>query len=244
MKTNNNLSTIDLREKKKFERYYNEWWDLTGPFNPLHAFNEIRINFIKKTVCSLENSQSYHPFKGLSILDIGCGGGILCEPLKRLGAKVSGIDTSTNAIEIAKKHAKKSKLQIKYFNCELENFNNIEKFDLILCMEVLEHINNIDIFINDIKKRLKPSGYLIGSTISKTLNSYINAIILAEKFLNLIPKGTHQWNKFITPNNLKKILLKKKFKNIDFFGSKYNPVLKQWNYCDSLKVNYFFHART
>ncbi len=238
---NNKFSTVNLKEKEKFKDFYNEWWDLEGPFEPLHNFNEIRINFIKKTL-NLEN-KNFYVLKNINALDVGCGGGILCEPLRRLGADITGIDINEKAIRIAKKHAEKEGLIIKYFNSDISNFQKTKKFDIIICMETIEHINNINFFIKNCKRLLKKNGFIIGSTINKTLNSYLQAIVLAENILKIIPKDTHNWNKFVDHNVLQKILILNNFSKIRFQGSFYNPVTKNWRFKKSLDVNYFFSAR-
>lgn len=237
----NKLSTIDLKENKKFENFYNQWWDLKGPFEPLHNFNKIRIKYIKDNLD--KKLDHFKPFKNLKILDIGCGGGILCEPLSRLGGNVTGIDISKKAIEIAKKHSQEEKLKINYFNEEVTSFKKTNNFDLITCMEVIEHIDNIDFFIKNAKRLLKKDGMLIGSTINKTVRSYFLAIILAENVLKLLPKNTHSWKKLIPTNFLKKKLIENKFSDISFQGSSYNPISKNWRFIDSLNVNYFFSAK-
>ena len=241
MMKSNKLSTIDLKENKKFENFYNQWWDLKGPFEPLHNFNKIRIKYIKDNLD--KKLDHFKPFKNLKILDIGCGGGILCEPLSRLGGNVTGIDISKKAIEIAKKHSQEEKLKINYFNEEVTSFKKTNNFDLITCMEVIEHIDNIDFFIKNAKRLLKKDGMLIGSTINKTVRSYFLAIILAENVLKLLPKNTHSWKKLIPTNFLKKKLIENKFSDISFQGSSYNPISKNWRFIDSLNVNYFFSAK-
>tara|TARA_S200000501_G_C20777220_1_gene723271 strand:- start:421 stop:1131 length:711 start_codon:yes stop_codon:yes gene_type:complete len=229
------ISTIDENEGKKFSEFYNEWWDLDGPFKPLHKFNKIRLDFII-------NQISEKPLKDMRILDIGCGGGILCEPLARMGGNVFGIDTSKKAISIAKRHAKSKKLKINYFQSEIVNFKPELKFDIITCMEVLEHVNNTNSFINSCCKLLKDNGKLIGSTINKTIDSYFMGILFAENILNIIPKGTHEWKKFVSPNKLKIELINNNFSEINFKGSFYNPYSGSWRYSKSIKMNYFFSA--
>ena len=236
----NNLSTKDLKENKKFDDFYDEWWDLSGPFEPLHKFNKIRIDFIKKNLNLVQNKKDFKLLKNIKILDIGCGGGILCEPLARLGAKVTGIDTSKKAISIAKIHSKKNNLKIEYQNKEVTEFKSKEKFDVILCMEVLEHVNDIKLFLNCINKLMVKKGRLIGSTINKTISSYLFAIFFAENILKIIPKNTHSWKKFISPNQIKAQLFLSSFSKVKIKGSTYNPITKVWNYSSSDKINYFF----
>ncbi|MAI84127.1 MAG: bifunctional 3-demethylubiquinol 3-O-methyltransferase/2-polyprenyl-6-hydroxyphenol methylase [Rickettsiales bacterium] len=238
----NNPSSRNLKENKKFDYFYNEWWDLNGPFKPLHNFNELRINFIKSQIF-LGKVSPDKEFKGLKILDVGCGGGILSEPLAAMGGFVTGIDTSKKAISIAKSHSEQNKLKINYLCCELSDLNVLEKFDVIICMEVLEHIDNIDFFLECVLSRLKPNGVLIGSTINRTISSYVFAIHVAEKFLKLLPRGTHDWKKFIKPIELESKLLLSGFKNTFFKGSIFNPINENWYYNFSKNINYFFSAR-
>ena len=185
-----------------FDKLSDDWWKIDGSFSALHAFNFIRIKFIKETL----NKSAVDNLKNLKILDIGCGGGILSEPLARLGAKVTGVDENEKAIKVAINHAKKNKLNIKYKKINFNQINLNEKFDVILCMEVLEHVENVEMLISKVNKLLKPKGKFIGSTINKTINSYLLAIFMAENILEIVPKETHSWKKFIKPNFLKKII--------------------------------------
>ena len=218
-----------------FNKLSKEWWDEEGPLKALHSFNPIRIKYIKDRI--YRNS-----FKGLRILDIGCGGGILCEPLSRLGCIVTGIDPSKELINVAKEHAKKKRLKITYKNTNLDSLKP-QKFDLITCMEVLEHTNNVGQIICKSKNFLKKNGFFFGSTINKTKSSYLFAIFFAEKILNLLPRGTHEWEKFIKPNFIKKIFLKNGFYNFENNGVIYNPVKNSWKNSNFSKINYMFNAQ-
>ena len=237
----NNLTTIDFKESSKFNDFYSEWWDLNGPFKPLHKLNKIRINFITEHFPYLKD-KNFKPLKGKKVLDIGCGGGILCESLARLGASVTGIDTSSNAIKVAKEHSKKNHLNIKYFKSEISKFQLNEKYDIVTSMEVIEHINNIELFLKEAHNLLNNKGIFIGSTINQTIRSYFLSIIIAEKILGIIPKGTHDWNKYINPNSLRIKLLKQSFFDIKIKGIKYNPISNICSYSQSESVNYFFSA--
>ena len=241
MKNKQKNSTLDLKENKKFNNFAQKWWNVKGELMALHLFNEVRIPFILNSLNKDISTQK--PLKSLNILDIGCGGGILCEPLKRLGADVTGIDTNRFAIEVAKNHAKQNDLPIKYYNSSIENFNSKKKFDLVTCMEVMEHVKNIDTFVSSIKPILKKNSLLIGSTINKTFRSYLKAIVIAEKILNLLPPNTHDWNKFINTNRLKRILFVNNFNDVKFNGVAFNPFLKSWKFADSVNTNYLFSAR-
>ncbi len=216
-----------------------EWWVENGAFKALHSFNLIRIKFLIDAL----NSYSNKTLKSKNILDIGCGGGIFCEPLARLGAKVTGIDTNKKAIQSANNHAKPQNLKIKYLNTNLASMNSEEKFDIITCMEVLEHVDDVSTVLQGIKKKLKKNGLFIGSTINKTLTSYITAIFLAENVLNLVPKGTHEWKKFIKPSYLKKNLIIEDFSHIRFKGLFYNPLFNNWKFINNKLVNYIFSAK-
>ncbi len=222
-----------------FEDKYQEWWDENGAFKALHTFNLVRVKFLQDSL-DLNNTEKLNKLK---ILDIGCGGGIFCEPLTRLGANVSGIDANKKAIKIAKKHAESSNLKIEYLNTDITKFNSKNKFDVVTCMEVLEHVENIDLVLEHIKKNLKSGGLLIGSTINKNLISLISAIFLAENILKIVPKKTHEWKKFIKPNYLKKQLLIKNFFDLTFDGLFYNPFLNSWKKIENKSVNYIFSAK-
>lgn len=240
MNKSNILSTKDLKENDNFNKYYSEWWDERGPFEPLHIFNRLRINYILRQLPQSKTSNNYKILRDLRVLDVGCGGGILCEPLARLGANVTGIDTSDNAIRIAKYHSKRNKIKVNYLHSDIVDLKKTEKFDIILCMEVLEHVKNIELLIRNISFRLNMNGRIIGSTINRTASSYFFAIFIAERILKLLPAETHNWNKFVSTDELEYFLLKENFKNINFTGSTYNPIKKNWKYIESKKVNYFF----
>ncbi len=188
-----NLSTIDKEEVEKFSKLAKEWWDPKGKFKPLHLFNPARINFIKKKIISSFklNRNSSTPLKKMEILDIGCGGGLLCEPLKRLGATVTGIDASKNNVEVAKLHAKKMNLNIKYIHGSPEKLNIKKKFDIILNMEVVEHVINLNSFIKNCSRLIRKDGIMFVATINKNLKSYAFAIVGAEYILRWLPIGTH-----------------------------------------------------
>ena len=232
-------NTINKKEIEKFSKIAEEWWNPNGKFKPLHKFNPIRIKYIKENiVADLKIKNKQKPFNDLSILDIGCGGGLLSEPMARLGAKVVGIDASKKNIKVAKHHLKKSKLNIKYLNTSPEKFKTNRKFDLILNMEIVEHVDDINLFIEQSSKFLKKSGFMFIATLNQTLKSYIFAIIGAEYILKWLPIGTHDWNKFVKPEILNAICKKNSLilKKID--GMKFNPVLNQWNVSLDKSVNY------
>ena len=232
-------NTINQKEINKFSKIAKEWWDPEGKFAPLHRFNPIRIKYIKDTIVSeFKIKKDYKPFKNLSILDIGCGGGLLSEPMARLGANVTGIDASYKNIQVAKYHSKKSKLKIDYYNCSPENLKIKKKFDIILNMEIVEHVEDVEYFIKESSKFLKKSGVMFIATLNKTLKSYLFAIVGAEYILKWLPIGTHDWEKFVKPEYLTKICKKNSLilKKID--GMTFNPILNKWSVSSDKSVNY------
>ena len=235
MKTN----TINKKEIEKFSRIADEWWDPLGKFKPLHKFNPIRIKYIKDNLIEHFNlKKNNQPFKNLQILDIGCGGGLLSEPMSRLGANVVGIDASKNNINVAKHHLKKSKLSIKYYNSSPENFKSLKKFDVILNMEIVEHVENIDSFIKQSSSFLKKNGIMFIATLNQTLKSYLFAIVGAEYILRWLPIGTHEWEKFVKPNNLISICQKNSLKLRKIDGMSFNPLFDKWKITSDKSVNY------
>ena len=232
-------NTINKKEIEKFSRIAEEWWNPEGKFKPLHKFNPIRISYIKDNIINtfkLKNKKK--PLENVKILDIGCGGGLLSEPMCRLGAKVVGIDASNKNIEIAKLHAKKSNLDIRYLNSSPENFKTTKKFDVILNMEIVEHVEDINNFLKSSSKLLKKNGIMFVATINKTLKSYLFAIIGAEYVLRWLPIGTHEWEKFVTPENLIKILKKNNLKLDIINGMKFNLIKNEWEISFDNSVNY------
>jgi len=232
-------NTINKKEIEKFSRIADEWWNPTGKFKPLHKFNPIRIKYIKENLIEhFSLKKNNKPFKSLEILDIGCGGGLLSEPMSRLGANVTGIDASKNNINIAKHHLKKSKLKINYLNCSPENLNTSKRFDVILNMEIVEHVENIDNFIKQSSKFLKKNGIMFVATLNQTLKSYLFAIIGAEYVLRWLPIGTHEWEKFVKPEELKSILIKNNLNLKKIDGMNFNILKDEWNVSKDLSVNY------
>ena len=217
-----------------------DWWNPKGKFKPLHLFNPARISFIKDKLISHFglSLKSNQPLKELSILDIGCGGGLLCEPLTRLGATVTGIDASSDNVEVAKLHAKEMGLNIKYTHCSPESLNFKNEFDVILNMEIVEHVSDVNLFIQNCSRLIKKNGIMFVATINKNLKSYIFAILGAEYVLRWLPIGTHDWNKFLTPEDLEIIASKNDFLINDVTGMKFNLFSKKWNESDDLSINY------
>jgi 2-polyprenyl-6-hydroxyphenyl methylase / 3-demethylubiquinone-9 3-methyltransferase len=234
------LTTVDKKEIEKFSALSKDWWNPNGKFKPLHLFNPIRVSFIKNKLISHFKLDSYNksPLQNLKILDIGCGGGLLCEPLKRLGANITGIDASINNIEVAKLHAKGMGLNITYLHTSPENLKFKDKFDVILNMEVVEHVANVDLFIENCSNLILKNGIMFVATINKNLKSYIFAILGAEYFLRWLPIGTHDWNKFLTPRELENIVIKKGFLYDDNIGMKFNLLSNKWSTSKDASVNY------
>jgi 2-polyprenyl-6-hydroxyphenyl methylase/3-demethylubiquinone-9 3-methyltransferase len=235
MKTN----TINKKEIEKFSKIAEEWWDPDGKFKPLHKFNPIRISYIKENIINTFNLQKNDgSLKGIKILDIGCGGGLLSEPMARMGADVFGIDASDKNINIAKLHAEKNKLKIKYFCSSPENFKTDNKFDVILNMEIIEHVKDVDFFLKSCSKFLKKNGIMFVATLNKTLKSYLFAIIGAEYVLRWLPIGTHEWEKFIKPEELINITKQCNLTLDDLKGVKFNLVFNEWKLSNDKSVNY------
>ncbi len=233
-------TTINKEEIQKFSKLADEWWDVNGKFKPLHMFNPIRIEYIIEKIKSHYKIKQFNGdfLKELNILDIGCGGGLISEPLARLGAKVTGIDASEKNINVAKLHSKKSKLQINYQNTSPENLNNFEKFDVVLNLEIVEHVDNVNLYIKSCHKLLKKNGIMFTATLNRSFSSYLKAIIGAEYLLRWLPIGTHDWNKFIKPEELEKLLSQEKFSTLDIRGLKFNPFSNKWTQSNDLSVNY------
>ena len=235
MKTN----TINKKEIEKFSKIAEEWWDPKGKFKPLHNFNPLRISYLKDNIIKTFNIQKKdNILSGVKILDIGCGGGLLCEPMSRLGAEVFGMDASKKNIEVAKIHAKKSNLNIKYLCSSPEKFKSDLKFDVILNMEIIEHVEDVDFFLKSCSKFLKKNGIMFVATLNKTLKSYLFAIIGAEYILKWLPIGTHEWEKFVKPEELINITKKYDLTLNDLRGVKLNLFTNNWELSNDKSVNY------
>jgi 2-polyprenyl-6-hydroxyphenyl methylase/3-demethylubiquinone-9 3-methyltransferase len=234
------LTTIDKIEIEKFSKLAKDWWNPNGKFKPLHLFNPSRIKFIKEKLISHFNidRNKDKPLAELKILDIGCGGGLLCEPLNRLGATMTGIDASYNNIEVAKLHAKEMGLNIEYICCSPEKLNLNNEFDVILNMEVIEHVSNTNLFIKNCSQLIKKNGVMFVATINKNLKSYFFAILGAEYILRWLPIGTHDWDKFLTPEELEVLSNKNGFTADESIGLKFNLFSKKWYQSTDVSVNY------
>ena len=233
------MTSVNKKEIEKFSKMAAEWWDPSGKFKPLHKFNPIRIRYIKENIInSFKLKSKKKPLDNINILDIGCGGGLLSEPMRRLGANVTGIDASSKNINIAKLHAKKNKLKINYLCSSPEKLKIQKKFDVILNMEIVEHVEDINFFINSCSKLLKKNGLMFVATLNKTLKSYLFAIIGAEYVLGWLPIGTHDWEKFVKPEDLKKILNKNNLKLEKLDGMNFNIISDEWSVSSDTSINY------
>ena len=233
------MSSVNKKEIEKFSKMADEWWDSSGKFKPLHKFNPIRIQYIKENIIGnfkLKNKKK--PLDKINILDIGCGGGLLSEPMTRLGANITGIDASSKNINIAKHHAKKNNLKINYICSSPEKLKIKKKFDVILNMEIVEHVDDINFFINSCSKLLKKNGLMFVATLNKTLKSYMFAIIGAEYVLRWLPIGTHDWEKFVKPEDLKNILHKNNLNLEKLDGMNFNIIKDEWSISSDTSINY------
>ena len=232
-------NTINKKEIEKFSKIAEEWWNPEGKFKPLHKFNPIRISYIKNNIISSLNLKNKKkPLEQTQILDIGCGGGLLSEPMSRLGADVTGIDASQKNIDIAKLHAKKSNLNINYICTSPEKMRSNKKFDVILNMEIIEHVEDINFFLESSSALLKKNGIMFIATLNKTLKSYIFAIVGAEYIMRWLPIGTHEWDKFVKPEELIKISQKNDLKLKTLDGMKFNLLRDEWKLSSDKSVNY------
>jgi 2-polyprenyl-6-hydroxyphenyl methylase/3-demethylubiquinone-9 3-methyltransferase len=239
------MSTINKDEINKFSKIADEWWDINGKFKPLHMFNPIRIEHILDVALNyfkIDKNQKL-PLKNLKILDIGCGGGLISEPMSRLGAEITGIDASDKNIQVAKLHAKKSNLKINYLNTVPENLSWQNKFDIIFNLEVVEHVENLDLYLSSCSKLLKKNGIMFTATINRTFTSYVKAIVGAEYILKWLPIGTHDWNKFVKPEELEKKLTDLNFTITDLTGLNFNPIFQEWKKTKNISVNYIISAK-
>jgi len=237
-----NLNTIDPAEVAKFEAMAAEWWDPTGKFKPLHMLNPCRLDYITTQIAAEfdRDLTAPLPFKGLRLLDIGCGGGLLSEPMARLGAEVVGADAAARNIPVARLHAEQMGLKIDYRHCAAEDLaRDDEVFDVVLNMEVVEHVADPQEFLTACQGLLKPGGLMICSTLNRNSKSFVMGIIGAEWVMRWLPKGTHDWAKFITPDELYAMIEKAGLRPVDRKGMVFNPIRWDWSLSDrDLSVNY------
>ncbi len=235
------MSTIDQDEIDKFTAMADEWWNPEGQFKPLHKFNPVRLDYICTNIKShFKLAEAKSPsFKDIEILDIGCGGGLLSVPMARLGARVTGLDASDANINTAKNYAQKHELEIDYQCDTAEALSQTGKqFDVILNMEVMEHVADLDLFLASTAQLLKPDGLMFIATLNRTAKSFALAIIGAEYILRWLPRGTHDWHKFITPQELEQGLTRHNLQLAQSTGVSFNPLLNQWNLSGDMGVNY------
>ena len=238
------MSTINKEEIQKFSNLAEEWWDVNGKFKPLHMFNPIRIEYIIENIKNHFKITKNKPnfLDGLNILDIGCGGGLISEPMARLGANVTGIDASKKNINIAQIHSKKSGLKINYLTASPESLNYKEKFDIILNLEIVEHVEDLQLYLKSCSRLLKKNGIMFTATLNRTFTSFIKAILGAEYVLRWLPIGTHDWNKFVKPEELESLITNLNFQIKDVKGLEFKPISRKWVRSENLSVNYIMSS--
>ncbi|NBN66034.1 bifunctional 2-polyprenyl-6-hydroxyphenol methylase/3-demethylubiquinol 3-O-methyltransferase UbiG [Microvirga tunisiensis] len=237
--------TVDEREVARFSAMAAEWWNPAGKFRPLHKFNPVRLAYIKEQVCARfgRDPRASDAFKGLRFLDIGCGGGLLSEPMARLGAEVTGADPSAVNIEVAKLHAAQSGLNIDYRAATAEELAAAgETFDVVLNMEVVEHVADVPLFLGEVSRMVRPGGLMFVATINRTLKAYALAIVGAEYVLRWLPKGTHSYDKLVRPAEIEGPLATAGLEILDRNGVTYNPLTDTWNRSRDMDVNYMLLA--
>ena len=236
--------SVDPEEVAKFSRLSEEWWDPAGKMAPLHKINPLRLSYIRDSACRKfdRNPKSLGCLSGLRILDIGCGAGLLCEPFTRLGADVIGIDPSATNIAAARLHADKSRLSIDYRCVTVEDIDVRERFDIVLAMEVVEHVIDVGAFLDRCAQMMKPGGIMVVSTINRNWKSFALAIVGAEYVLRWLPRGTHQWDKFVTPDELAHHLGRNGLEVTEQSGVVYTPLADRWGLSSDMDVNYMVVA--
>lgn len=239
-------STKDASEIAQFDRLGDEWWDEEGAMKPLHALNPTRMEYIKTQICrhTGKNAGDHVALKGLSIADIGCGGGLVTEPLARMGATVTGIDAGKENLKVAKTHAEKQGLNITYLHTTSEEVVETgASYDVVTALEIIEHVADTDLFIQSCCRLVKPGGMIIFSTLNRTAKSYLLGIVAAERILRWLPVGTHDWKKFMKPSEIAKPLQKNGFQVKDISGLVYHPLSDDFSLSKhDLGVNYFLTA--
>ena len=237
--------TVDPQEVARFDRMAKEWWDPHGPMRALHKLNPVRLQYIRDTACRRlgRDERQPHPLAGLTILDVGCGGGILSEPLARLGAAVTGLDPAPNNVAAARLHAERTGLTIDYRDEPIEAVaERAEQFDVVLAMEVVEHVADVPAFIKACCAAVAPGGLLMVATINRTMRAFALAIVGAEYILGWLPRGTHEWDRFVTPDELRQAIAAGGLTVTATRGVVYNPLGGQWLLARDTSVNYMLAA--
>ena len=235
-------TSVDPQEIEQFTRIAEEWWDPTGKFKPLHDINPLRIGYIREQACAHFNrdTDTIRPLQGIKLLDIGCGGGLISEPISRIGTETTGIDAGEKNISVAKLHAEKTGAQVNYLNTTAEQLvDKKDRFDIVLALEIIEHVTDPYDFIATCAALVAPGGLLIMSTINRTPQAYIKAIVGAEYVLRLLPRGTHQWRKFVKPSEMAAGFRRAGLQQRHATGMILNPLKWQWQLSEhDLSVNY------
>lgn len=241
----NRKNTVDPAEVERFSALSDAWWDPEGDFRPLHRFNPVRLEYIRRQICIHfdRNPRNLKTLEGLSLLDIGCGGGLVAEPIARMGATTSAIDASKKNIKVARLHANQSELDINYRVATAEKLASEKaQFDIVLALEIIEHVADIDFFVSSCTSLIKPGGLIIFATLNRTAKAFLFAIIGAEYVLRWMPRGTHRWDRFVKPSELAQSLIHQKLKMADISGVSYNPLNDVWRLSKDVAVNYILCA--
>lgn len=238
--------SVDQAEIERFSRHAADWWDTRGPMAALHKFNPVRLAYIRDQAAARfdRDSKKLDCLKGLRMLDIGCGGGILSEPLARLGADIVGADPSEENIKVARAHAEDARVSVDYRVTTAEDLAaGSERFDIVLAMEVVEHVADVEVFVSTCTSMVKPAGLMIAATLNRTLKSFALAIVGAEYVLRWLPRGTHQWDKFVTPVEMESAIERGGLQVVGERGVIYNPFADRWQLSSDMDVNYMLVAQ-
>lgn len=238
-------TTIDTNEIAKFEAMAEAWWDPEGSFKPLHQFNPVRIRYIRDVACAHFGGReaSATPLSGLSLLDVGCGGGLLTEPMARMGAVAAGIDASEKNVAIAALHAKREGLDIPYTATSAEALaEKGAQYDIVLAMEIVEHVADVEVFLTACAAMVKPGGLLFLATLNRTAKSFATAIVGAEYVMRWLPRGTHEWKKFVRPSEIERVLRAQELRIKEMTGVQYHPLKRTWSLSRDMAVNYMLVA--